>query len=572
MGYEQLTVQLLGGFSVTVGDHTTPDGRWRLKRAADLVKLLALAPRHRLPREKVVEAFWPDSDPQSAAVNVRKVAFHARRVLQLPDGIVLEEGMVRLAPNRRVSTDVQDFLAAADRALAAHDPEACRAAAAQYGGELLPDDPYAEWCSDERRRLRSVYLDVLACGQLWGRLVGEDPTNERAHREIMRVQLEGGDRTAAIRQFEQLSETLRDELGVSPDPETVSLYERILDAEGRAAPTPAERARALLAWSLVHWQRADLEETERSATEVRALAIDARLPRELTEASELLGLVAYTRGAWREVFARSFLESLTTTPDLAPFILDANMCMSEFALGEVTGIGDVARLGEEMINATGDADVTQASALGHLLRGEASLLSGNDADQARTDLVQASELHERTSSVTGWALSVARLGQLDAVEHDQRAAHDRYRSALRIAYETSVPEHLLPCIYGAMFEGAGDVEALAIITTAESGMSGLAVCDPCAMAFRIGASMACSRSGEPDRAREYLSEASRVATMWSGGPWHAAVDEAEATLQQAQGAEASTVGGLLRRAADAFDAASRPRDSTRCRASLAALR
>ena len=43
----EVHVALLGGFSVTVNGQPVPD-RWRLRKAKTLVKLLALAPRHRL--------------------------------------------------------------------------------------------------------------------------------------------------------------------------------------------------------------------------------------------------------------------------------------------------------------------------------------------------------------------------------------------------------------------------------------------------------------------------------------------------------------------------------------------
>lgn len=566
-----LDITLLGGFSVEVGDHVVPEVEWRLKRAADLVKMLALASRHRLPREQAIDALWPEADPRSGGTNLRKVAFHARRVLALQDGIVLEDGLVKLAPGHLICTDVGRFAEAARRALVDDDPAACRVAATQYGGELLPDDPYAEWCVEERRHLRGLFRDVLGGGQLWGRLVREEPTHERAHREIMRAQLESGDRAGAIRQFGLLSTALREELGVSPDTDTIALYEQVLNMDGRDVPTPAERARALLAWGLVHWRRADLEEAARTATEVRALAIDAGLPRELTEASELLALVTYAQGEWREVFARSFLDGLTRTVDLAPFIFDANMCMSEFALCESTGIAEVTELAHQMIHAAKDMDSSQAEGLGRLLRGEAALLSGQNARQVRQDLSRAAQLHEEASAVTGWALSVARLAQLEARAGDQPLARERHREALRIAEETSVPEHLLPCIYGGMLEGEPDDGALHVVDQAERATAGLKVCDPCAMAFRVGASMACARSGEVDRAREYLVEASRVAAMWSGGPWHAAIDEAEATLQQALGAKASDVAVLLQRASDRFRAADRMRDAARCRQAVAQL-
>ncbi|TMK17632.1 MAG: hypothetical protein E6G68_08475 [Actinobacteria bacterium] len=53
-----------------------------------------------------------------------------------------------------------------------------------------------------------------------------DPTDEVAHRELMRVQIESGNRQAAIRQFEHLRRALREELGVSPDANTWSSTRR----------------------------------------------------------------------------------------------------------------------------------------------------------------------------------------------------------------------------------------------------------------------------------------------------------------------------------------------------------
>jgi DNA-binding SARP family transcriptional activator len=44
---------------------------WRLRKARSVVKLLALTPGHRLHREHVIEALWPDRDPTAAFNNLR---------------------------------------------------------------------------------------------------------------------------------------------------------------------------------------------------------------------------------------------------------------------------------------------------------------------------------------------------------------------------------------------------------------------------------------------------------------------------------------------------------------------
>src|SRR5699024_5053556 len=102
---------------------------------------------------------------------------------------------------------------------------------------------------------------------LWGQLVAEDPTRELAHQELIRQHLARGDRAAAIRQFERAQDVLREELGVCPGAELTALYEEALAAQGRAAATPAMRARALLVWGGIHYERAELAEAEQAARE-----------------------------------------------------------------------------------------------------------------------------------------------------------------------------------------------------------------------------------------------------------------------------------------------------------------
>jgi DNA-binding SARP family transcriptional activator len=54
-----MRIEVLGGFRLWVGPRVTEEGRWRLRKANTLVKLLALSAGHRLHREQVIEALWP---------------------------------------------------------------------------------------------------------------------------------------------------------------------------------------------------------------------------------------------------------------------------------------------------------------------------------------------------------------------------------------------------------------------------------------------------------------------------------------------------------------------------------
>src|SRR5438093_9820697 len=92
----QCTIRLLGGFEVEIDGRPVPASAWRRRRAAEVVKVLALAPRHRLHREEIADALWPDLPPQAGAANLRKALHFARRALGGDEAIGAEGDVVVL--------------------------------------------------------------------------------------------------------------------------------------------------------------------------------------------------------------------------------------------------------------------------------------------------------------------------------------------------------------------------------------------------------------------------------------------------------------------------------------------
>jgi predicted ATPase len=144
-------VRLLGGFAAAVDGTDVPDGAWRLRKAKELVKLLALADRHRLHREQAMEALWPGRDPASAANNLHQAVHAARRAIGV-EAIVVHDEMLRLES----AVDVAEFELAAADARRADTVEAYERALGLYGGELLPENRYDDWASAERARLAEL--------------------------------------------------------------------------------------------------------------------------------------------------------------------------------------------------------------------------------------------------------------------------------------------------------------------------------------------------------------------------------------------------------------------------------
>src|SRR5262245_65686374 len=89
-------VSLLGGFAATVDGAVVPDSAWRLKKARELVKLLALARGHRLHREVVMDVLWRDLAPAAAANNLHQAVHVARRALGA-DAIEVRDEVLLLA-------------------------------------------------------------------------------------------------------------------------------------------------------------------------------------------------------------------------------------------------------------------------------------------------------------------------------------------------------------------------------------------------------------------------------------------------------------------------------------------
>lgn len=131
---EIIRIRLLGGFGISVGSRTVDGNGWRLRKAKSLVKLLALAQGHRLHRERITSALWPDLDEKSAANNLHRALHFARAALE-PGAenttsryLSLQGDLLALCPEGPLWVDVEAFEEAARTARHVYEPAAYRAA------------------------------------------------------------------------------------------------------------------------------------------------------------------------------------------------------------------------------------------------------------------------------------------------------------------------------------------------------------------------------------------------------------------------------------------------------------
>ena len=114
-----------------------------------------------------------------------------------------------------------------------------------FENPFLIEDLYADWSLIQRTQLSNIHLlmcNVLADHYLgvscyedavkWAsRILKENRCDENAHRKIMHAYAFQGRRDEALRQYQSCEHTLREELAMTPVPETTRLLQRILDGE-----------------------------------------------------------------------------------------------------------------------------------------------------------------------------------------------------------------------------------------------------------------------------------------------------------------------------------------------------
>ncbi len=238
-----------------------------------LLARLAAEPDRAQRRESLAGLLWPEQDERAARHSLSQAVWSLRRALA-DDGdapvLLVTRDAIGLSPEVDVTVDVAELDALLD-AVAAH-PHAtgliCRqcagrlvAATRLYRGSFLEDlslpdsAAFAEWalaCREQLRQRVARALSQLAsyhqsraeydrAADAARQLLRIDPWDEDAHRELMEALASGGQRAAALVQYEQCRRILADELGVEPDDATTRLYQRIRDGPARA---PAGRPSA----------------------------------------------------------------------------------------------------------------------------------------------------------------------------------------------------------------------------------------------------------------------------------------------------------------------------------------
>jgi DNA-binding SARP family transcriptional activator len=248
-----IEAHFFGTFRISVNDQ--PVQNWPGGRASSVAKYLVINHERRIPRDVLMDTFWPDSQPESAR-NSLNVTLHGlrrtfREATEVPV-IIFDNGSYSLNAAWELWIDIDEFerhirssrLLEATGQLEAAMRE-LEIAASLYHGDFLEDEPYENWALLTRERTRLEYLDILdhlnhiyldqehytECATLCHVILNRDCCREDAHRRLMRCYCRLGKRHLALRQFQLCVEALKNELDIDPEPSTLQLAKRIRNQE-----------------------------------------------------------------------------------------------------------------------------------------------------------------------------------------------------------------------------------------------------------------------------------------------------------------------------------------------------
>jgi DNA-binding SARP family transcriptional activator len=241
-----LRIQICGSLAIE-RDGERLDGLLPGRQGRLLFTYLVVNRHRRVPRDEVAEALWREPEPAAVDARLNPLVSKLRKVfgadavdgrstlrLCLQDAWIDLEAAVEAIHRAESSVAQQDWTRA-------WGPSLTALFAAERG--FLPGED-APWADEIRHELADLHVRALECyaGAALGlggtelaaavragrQLTRLAPLRESGYRFLMLALAAQDNLAEALGVYGQLSECLRDQLGVSPSPATRDLYEQLL--------------------------------------------------------------------------------------------------------------------------------------------------------------------------------------------------------------------------------------------------------------------------------------------------------------------------------------------------------
>lgn len=226
-----LIIQLFGGLKLY---RTTPERSLLKLRSPKTEELFAfLLYKRAVSRDEIIDTLWGEFDSEKASNNLNSHLHYIRKALGdsgLGNCLVADRGEVRIAENG-MACDLYAFerLHREIKMQREGRMEKLKQATQLYTGSFLQGKPY-EWASQKARRLEQNYVELLelsarlylehqqeeAALMAYADILRLDALREDIAYHVIRLLINLGRSSEAVRQYRLLEELLQQELGTRP--------------------------------------------------------------------------------------------------------------------------------------------------------------------------------------------------------------------------------------------------------------------------------------------------------------------------------------------------------------------
>ncbi len=231
----RVLVDDLGLMSISIGDRDV-DGRAIRRKVLALIAFLGSQPSGSATPDQVLEALWPELDPEQGTNSLHQTIYFLRRVIDpgyragiSPEYLHFDPEVVWL------DASLIDYRSWQCRRLLrqrTHDRRTVEAILNAYRGKFAGDFAYEEWATQYRDSLHAQFLAVMeravtgdtgSSDLSWRLWVGQqalaiDPEADAIEAQVIKLYRSTGSAAAAAEQYAHYASLLRDQLGVeAPD-------------------------------------------------------------------------------------------------------------------------------------------------------------------------------------------------------------------------------------------------------------------------------------------------------------------------------------------------------------------
>jgi DNA-binding SARP family transcriptional activator len=230
-------VEDLGRVSIHIGNRTVVGTEIR-KKVLSLLCFLLTRPKFTATREQVLEALWPEMDPEAGANSLNQSSYFLRQVLEpnceddASAGYLSSRSDLIWLDQELVNSSSADCLKLLGEIRRDQSPALVMRLAESYAGRFGVDFTYDDWASSFRDSLHASFLDRIERAVVADTKAGffdralsvtqlalqADPDAEQIELCLLRLYRRTGASAAAAGQYSHYASVLRDQLGIEPPP------------------------------------------------------------------------------------------------------------------------------------------------------------------------------------------------------------------------------------------------------------------------------------------------------------------------------------------------------------------